>query len=1023
MRGAWLFALAWMALPLRAQDPHFFRHFTEKDGLSTDNVTALLRDREGYLWVGTTYGLNRYDGRTFRQYLPNSREPEKTVCHEHIMALAQDDTGHIWIATRNGLNRYDPRARRFQTWRHTGLDDGSLPNNLITDLLPDGDRIWLACDNRDLVFLNRRTGAFQTLPWKQFAETLPNGAGKPYKTIYALRRKSATALWLYSNLGLMAFDTQTEKFEAFQTTTRHIGPYRPQTDCPETVFAGSWDYDVLCFDPCRRRWSQLRLPLQTALRDGFRKVTQVQQAGRRHWVLSQQGLYYFEASDGRVRPVAPNPDHVPTGALQAMFAEPNGIVWFGGEKGLWMLDPALQHVHYLPLDTTPFASYYNRYNRVLDLPALGRRLVADLYQGQLLVLDQGRWVRTLRLGGPAQILKKDREGRIWVSGGIQLYQLDPQTLQRTPFPLPLPLLQPTPKSVLVDVTVDGEGRYWFAGSDCGLLIYDPKTKHWEKPGPDQGFIAQNLSCLYADPQRHTVWIGSEDYGLFRYDQRTKQFTLYRPEANNPHSLPAFMVRDICGALDGSVWVATDPGGVSRFDYNAPDGRAFSNINTDNGLPSNQVCALAKDAKGRIWAGTTKGLALLDNGHCPMAWDKNSGLPHDYLDLPLNVGADGALYMGGPQGLAYVHPDSLLARAVDGRLLLNSFKVFDQERAGTFDTAITLPWRDNFFSVEFASAQFSTVPRLRYRTYLEQFDANPQDLGTQNYRAWTNVPPGRYRMVLSAAGEGASGGARTLWLTIVPPFWRTWWFYLLAAVLLAGAVGAAYRYRIGVIRREAALKTEFNRRLAQVEMGALRAQMNPHFVFNCLNSINRFILVNEPEAASDYLTKFSRLIRLILDNSRSETVPLDKELDALRLYIEMEAMRFDGRFSYDIAVAPGLQPEHLEVPPLLIQPFVENAIWHGLMHRSTPGQLWVRVQPHDKGLWIQVEDNGIGRARAEELKSKSAQTHKSQGLQLTHERLDMIRTLYGVQADIEIEDLHTPEGAPAGTRINIRLAST
>lgn len=1013
-------------MPLHAQAPHFFRHFTEKDGLSADNVTALLRDREGYLWVGTTYGLNRYDGHTFRQYLPNSREPEKTVCHEHITALAQDDAGHIWIATRNGLNRYDPRARRFQTWRHTGLDDGSLPNNLITDLLPDGDRIWLACDNRDLVFLDMRTGAFQSFPWKNFAETLPNGAGKSYKSIYGLRRKSATALWLHTNLGLMAFDTQTEKFDAFPTAPKQIGPYRPETDCPETVFVGSWDYDVLCLDPCRRRWSQIRLPLQKALRDGFRKVAQVAQVGTRHWVLSQQGLYYFEAKNGRIHHVAPekgHTNHVPSGSIQAVFAEPNGIVWFGGEKGLWMLDPALQHVHRLPLDTTSFASYYNRYNRVLDLPEQSRRLVADLYQGQLLVLDRGRWVRTLQLGGQAQILKKDRAGQIWVSGGIQLYQLDPQTLQLTPFPLPLSLFQTTPKSVLVDVAVDGDGRYWFAGSDCGLLIYDPKTRHWEKPGIDQGFIAENLSCLCADPQRQTVWIGSEDYGLFRYDQRTRQFTLYQPEVDNPHSLPAFMVRDICVARDGIVWVATDPGGVSRFDHNAPGDRAFSNINTDNALPSNQVCALSEDAKGRIWAGTTKGLALLDKDHCPMAWDKNSGLPHDYLDLPLSIGADGALYMGGPQGLAYAHPDSLLAQPMDRRLLLNAFKVFDQERTGTFDTAIALPWRDNFFSVAFASAHFSTVPRLRYRAYLEQFDAAPQDLGTQNYRAWTNVPPGRYRLVLSTTNGGTNSAARTLWLTIEPPFWRTWWFRLLALALLGGAVGAAYRYRIGVIRREAALKTEFNRRLAQVEMGALRAQMNPHFVFNCLNSINRFILVNEPEAASDYLTKFSRLIRLILDNSRSETVPLDKELEALRLYIEMEAMRFDGRFTYTISVDPSLQPEHLEVPPLLIQPFVENAIWHGLMHRPTPGHLWVRVQPLGEGFWIQVEDNGVGRARAGELKSKSAQTHKSQGLQLTRERLEVIRTLYGVRADVEIEDLHTPEGAPAGTRVNIRLAST
>jgi len=260
----------------------------------------------------------------------------------------------------------------------------------------------------------------------------------------------------------------------------------------------------------------------------------------------------------------------------------------------------------------------------------------------------------------------------------------------------------------------------------------------------------------------------------------------------------------------------------------------------------------------------------------------------------------------------------------------------------------------------------------------------------------------------------------LHIQIRPPFWQTGWFSILAGLSVLSLLYLLWRYRIGQIRREEALKTDFNRRIAKVEMAALRAQMNPHFVFNCLSSINRFILVNEPDEASAYLTKFSRLIRLILDNSRSDRVALDRELEALRLYLEMEAMRFGNRFDYEVSVSPEVHPEQIELPPLLIQPYVENAIWHGLMHKKDKGKLTVRVFNQAGGLCIVVEDNGIGRSRAMELKSKSAVTQKSHGLQVTAERMELIRELYGVNADAAIEDLYSADGSPAGTKVTIRL---
>ena len=173
--------------------------------------------------------------------------------------------------------------------------------------------------------------------------------------------------------------------------------------------------------------------------------------------------------------------------------------------------------------------------------------------------------------------------------------------------------------------------------------------------------------------------------------------------------------------------------------------------------------------------------------------------------------------------------------------------------------------------------------------------------------------------------------------------------------------------------------ELKQQSTELEMQALRAQMNPHFIFNSLNSINRFILRNDRLQASEYLTKFSKLVRMILQNSQSSLIPLESELESLGLYLEMEALRFNYHFDYKISVPKDLDIEVLKVPPLILQPYVENAIWHGLMHKEEKGQLNIDVSQEEDHLYFKVTDNGIGSKKASELASKSATKHKSMGL--------------------------------------------
>jgi ligand-binding sensor domain-containing protein/putative methionine-R-sulfoxide reductase with GAF domain len=210
------------------------------------------------------------------------------------------------------------------------------------------------------------------------------------------------------------------------------------------------------------------------------------------------------------------------------------------------------------------------------------------------------------------------------------------------------------------------------------------------------------------------------------------------------------------------------------------------------------------------------------------------------------------------------------------------------------------------------------------------------------------------------------------------------------------------------------------KMTEVEMQALRAQMNPHFIFNCLNSINRYIVKSDQTTASLYLTKFAKLIRLILDNSNSKNVILTNELEALKLYIEMEALRFDKKFTYEIKVEPNLGTDTVEVPPLIIQPYVENAIWHGLLHKEGNGHLSIQVtMAGDSMLQCIIEDNGIGREKAKTLKSKTATSRKSLGMQLTENRLNLLNKHAELNASIQIIDLENST-EPLGTRVVLKI---
>ena len=243
-----------------------------------------------------------------------------------------------------------------------------------------------------------------------------------------------------------------------------------------------------------------------------------------------------------------------------------------------------------------------------------------------------------------------------------------------------------------------------------------------------------------------------------------------------------------------------------------------------------------------------------------------------------------------------------------------------------------------------------------------------------------------------------------------------WFWLLTILSLSSLVFFYNRMRVQAVRKEERIKSSYEKKLTELQMEALQSQMNPHFIFNALNSIKHFILTNEKFKAAEYLSSFSSLVRQVLNNSKSHKINLEKEIETLKLYIEMEQMRFDNKFEFDIKVDPNLDLLDLEFPPLIFQPYIENAIWHGLMHKKEMGKLKLAFEKQNGSMLCTIEDNGIGRERAMLVKSKTATNRKSFGMQITKDRMDFSK----LNADVQIHDLKDSQDNATGTRVEIRI---
>lgn len=253
------------------------------------------------------------------------------------------------------------------------------------------------------------------------------------------------------------------------------------------------------------------------------------------------------------------------------------------------------------------------------------------------------------------------------------------------------------------------------------------------------------------------------------------------------------------------------------------------------------------------------------------------------------------------------------------------------------------------------------------------------------------------------------------------FFKRAWPFILAGVIIIIIIILVIRWKINYVRKKEKEEALLQQRFAQMEMKALRSQMNPHFIFNAINSIQHYVLTNEKELANKYLVKFSQLMRNILDLSKQELISLRDELDTIRLYVDIEALRFNNAFNFKMTIAENVNTNDIRLPPLLIQPFVENAIWHGLLLKEGDKELNINIFQRGSEVIIEIDDNGIGRAASEKFSNKELK-RRSFGMDITNDRLSVLEKVFGITISFRVLDKANSLGSSSGTSviINIKL---
>jgi ligand-binding sensor domain-containing protein len=957
-----------------ARDP-LLKNYQVKDGLPSSEVYCVLQDSKGFMWFSTDAGVSRFDGYHFENFTAENGLADNTV-----FGMYEDRKGRIWFRSFSGKlcyyfndSFYTIAANKEISKRHN--------LSLITSLYVDeGDTLWCGISSGDLFFYKIYSG-FKVL----YAEKRPDLRKKYSKDLFVIRFNDSGMIWgggqLYGNFGpkqkiyffdKQSWNTQSQKFACYSPWVRWIEP----------------DGNNYYISAAEQLLHIRNAAIQTILKVPTVIAINTCRDGQLWLGTIQQGAYCID-------PVSGETNRCLQGYTVTSIREDT-------EGGIWMT--TLENgVFYLP------------YKKVWSFKQPGKDV--DKIMSILGEPDNRVWVGTgngaffqlnYHTDIPSPLLSrnhafsrinniaKSRRDELFICAAPS-FILDTKTLKTT-------YVTYSVKNTVYTRCFITDGKHGWVGNHSQIgLLSDNSTRMIATTNAPSRI---NTFCIDKHGQ---LWVGCFN-GLWRYENR--QFIFY----GDTVELLKSRIEDIKCASDGKLWIATRGRGILIMS----DDQTITQLTQKDGLASNIAKSVMIDSlSGKVWAGTNNGISLImpaKNGTYDI---RNFSVKNELLFKEVNQLAltENYIWAATNQGVIMFDKHEDFQNKVPPPVYIKGIVI--GENTLPHSDQYALDFYENFVRIKYIGLSYKNAGKLKYRYRLEGIDST-WSYTSNNFVQYTTLPPGNYIFnVYAINNDGVESKTPAIVRFMIrSPFWTEWWFVLLLFIATGSAIVLVFNLRLKELHNRESERSDLKRRILEIELKALRAQMNPHFIFNSINSIQHFILENDTDTAHKYLSKFSRLIRNVLENSRYENITIEQELDTLRLYVQLEELRFSPKFTYEIIVDERIDPSAYLIPPMIIQPYIENAIWHGLMHKEGEGKLIVQLSLlHDEQMIrCTIDDNGIGRVKSATY--KKGKSHQSLGLSVTRERLELINDFNKGNVDVKIIDKYDESGNATGTRIEM-----
>jgi len=977
-----------------------FEHYNTRNGLPHEHVTCIEQDSRGFLWIGTFNGLARYDGYEFEVLKIGSTETIHS--YQNAISALHSDSQKFWVGTTGGLLGY--LSLTSLSWHAVPLPlkANNKPYS-ITDVVSNDSFVFASTYGGKLLTIEKSTGivGVQSLSEKPILHIdLLNGM------LLASTETSLEFVSLDSTRSpfkLPKFDSRSGALVPNKSTFLQqlgdsflftkLGTSAPKPRPIEVTYSGT-----LRVFPIPRGY--LMISNTTIVEIDFEGIP----------------LKEYALSPTEAHPLNPN-------EITTAYSSNDGLIWLGTYTGLKKLLPNRQHF-----------SKYSKNSGVEPLPFNYIRSIHssenDIWLGSKKdVLCKMEWneEKGTLLPKPFSIVVDDEpatatvntfltlsNGSLLAAGleGIWILEKE-QFVPYAPFKWSVKGEYPQ----IWSLSEDRYGRIWAGTLRNGILIIDPKNHHLQSFTAESsaGLSSNTVWTLFTDHEKN-IWAGTKN-GLDSIAYSKNEYSAWPLHSIVNDSMDGKEVWQILEDDNGNFWIGTTDRGLSYFDRTK---RRITNFHKEDGLVNETVAGLAFDTHEKhLWISSLDGLYRLNTANKSISpWTIKDGLlSNEFNFKAIATGPTGKLLLGSKSGLTSFQPDAL--EAPHGNYPLQICKLRVNNIPLPAMQLLELEPQNRHFSAAFALLEYTSTSKHRFRHRIKELGEDWTYLseGTR-IASYTHIPPGSYTLEIEASlgPHWHTAGSNLLKIEVPARLIEKSWFILLLSLILLLLIVLAVRSRIQRIKEKARIQVT----IADLERRMLTAQMSPHFLFNSMNAIQQFVLCNESHVAQAYLGKFSKLIRMFLEASKRKLISLRDEIELLSTYVELERLRFENSFEVHFDIDEKLALDEIEIPNSLVQPFVENAILHGLAPIPQQGQLLLRITQQMHTLLISVDDNGTGRTRNSQM-NKNIQ-HHPKGMSLVQDLATSYSSLEGFpETHIDIIDKKDSDGKPLGTRVNITIA--